>query len=197
MAVVPDCDRRVPATRLLRGAKHESTGELFGARVDYVWLREGAFDATVGYSFFGTYNNDLPSFNMTDHLATLGGSYRTALHTMLLQLTAVRVRHPLPRRRRVRAAPQRDAGRRARGERPASRAGVRPVPGQDFNEEPPRPAQRDIRDANNYMGGFLHLLRFAHDRHFIKAGYQLDYEATEGANFEYLGHDRAKLQATA
>jgi hypothetical protein len=59
---------------------------------------------------------------------------------------------------------------------------------KDFNEEPPRPPQRDIRDANNYMGGFLHLLRFADDRHFIKAGYQLDYEDTEGANFEYLGH---------
>lgn len=74
VVVVPDRDRSVLATRLLRGAAHESTGELFGARVEYVWLRAGAFDATAGYSFFGTYNNDLPSFNVTDHLGTLGSS---------------------------------------------------------------------------------------------------------------------------
>jgi len=189
VAVVPDRDRSVFATRLLRGAKHESTGELFGARVDYVWLREGAFDATVGYSFFGTYNNDLPSFNVTDHLGTLGGSYRTALHTMLLQLTAQYAFDILfldddefVRRHSVTLA-----GALVESARHLTQVYGR-YQRKDFNEEPPRPARRDIRDANNYMGGFLHLLRFAHDRHFIKAGYQLDYEATEGANFEYLGH---------
>jgi len=189
VAVVPDGDRSVPATRLLRGAKHESTGELLGARVDYVWLREGAFDATVGYSFFGTYNNDLPSFNVTDHLGTLGGSYRTALDTMPLQLTAQYAFDILflDDDELVRRHSATLAGALVESARHLTQVYGR-YQRKDFNEEPPRPVQRDIRDANNYMGGFLHLLRFADDRHFLKAGYQLDYEDTEGANFEYLGH---------
>lgn len=189
VAVVPDRDRSVEATRLLRGAKHESTGELFGARIDYTWLREGAFDATVGYSFFGTYNNDLPSFNVTDHLATLGTNYRAALGTMPLQLTSQYAFDILfldddefVRRHSVTLA-----AALVESDRHLTQLYGR-YQRKDFNEEPPRPDRRDIRDASNYMGGFLHLFRFAQDRHFIKAGYQLDYEDAEGANFEYLGH---------
>jgi tetratricopeptide (TPR) repeat protein len=189
VAVVPERDRSVLTTRLLRGAKHESTGELLGARIDHVWLREGAFDATVGYSFFGTYNNELPSFNVTDHLGTLGSSYRTALGAMPLQLSSQYAFDILfldddefVRRHSVTLA-----GAAVESDRHLTQVYGR-YQRKDFNEEPPRPDQRDIRDGNNYMGGFLHLLRFAQDRHFIKAGYQVDYEDTEGANFEYLGH---------
>jgi Tfp pilus assembly protein PilF len=189
VAVVPDRRNSVPATRLLRGANHESTGELFGARIDYVWLREAAFDATVGYSFFGTYNNDLPSFNVTDHLGTLGSSYRTALGVMPLQLTSQYAFDILfldddefVRRHSVTLA-----GALVESGRHLTQIYSR-YQRKDFNEEPPLPDRRDILDANNYMGGFLHLVRFAQDRHFIKAGYQLDYEDADGANFEYLGH---------
>ena len=60
---------------------------------------------------------------------------------------------------------------------------------KDFAETTnPGPARQEIRDANNWMFGFLHLLRFAQDRHFVKAGYQYDYDATDGANYEYIGH---------
>jgi hypothetical protein len=38
------------------------------------------------------------------------------------------------------------------------------------------------------MIGGQHFLRFAEDRHFLKLGYQFDYENTEGANNEYRGH---------
>lgn len=189
VVVVPDRDRSVLATRLLRGAAHESTGELFGARVEYVWLRAGAFDATAGYSFFGTYNNDLPSFNVTDHLGTLGSSYRAALGAMPLQISSQYAFDILfldddefVRRHSVTLA-----ATLVESDRHLTQVYAR-YQRKDFNEEPPRPGRRDIRDANNAMGGFLHLLRFARDRHFIKAGYQLDYEDAEGANFEYLGH---------
>jgi tetratricopeptide (TPR) repeat protein len=189
VAVVPDRDSRVLATRLLRGAEHESSGELLGARVEYVWLRAGAFDATVGYSFFGTYNNDLPSFNVTDHLGTLGSSYRAALGAMPLQISSQYAFDILfldddefVRRHSVTLA-----AALVESERHLTQIYAR-YQRKDFNEEPPRPDRRDIRDANNFMGGFLHLLRFARDQHFVKAGYQLDFEDAEGANFEYLGH---------
>ncbi len=38
------------------------------------------------------------------------------------------------------------------------------------------------------MFGFLHFVRFAQDKHFVKAGYQLDYDNTGGADYEYVGH---------
>jgi hypothetical protein len=31
-------------------------------------------------------------------------------------------------------------------------------------------------------------VRFAKDRHFVKAGYQLDWDQTDGRNYEYVGH---------
>ena len=52
-----------------------------------------------------------------------------------------------------------------------------------------RPISRDeFQDGSNYMIGFLHLFRFAEDRHFIKLGYQCDFEDSEGRNYVYLGH---------
>jgi hypothetical protein len=52
----------------------------------------------------------------------------------------------------------------------------------------PRQVRQEERDANNWMAGFLHFVRFAQDKHFVKAGWQLDYDDTGGANYEYVGH---------
>ncbi|MGH7858745.1 MAG: hypothetical protein ACREQY_15575, partial [Candidatus Binatia bacterium] len=46
----------------------------------------------------------------------------------------------------------------------------------------------DQRDGLNWLAGFFHLVRFAEDRHLLKAGYQWDLEDTDGRNFRYLGH---------
>ncbi|MGH9650819.1 MAG: hypothetical protein ACRD3I_10160, partial [Terriglobales bacterium] len=43
------------------------------------------------------------------------------------------------------------------------------------------------RSGQNYMAGFIHLFRFAQDRHYIKLGYQWDYDDTEGRNYDYVG----------
>src|SRR5256885_1875098 len=52
----------------------------------------------------------------------------------------------------------------------------------------PPPPRQEVRDAHNYMAGSLHLLRFAQDRHFVKVGYQIDWDQTDGRNYEYVGH---------
>src|SRR5204863_15564 len=44
------------------------------------------------------------------------------------------------------------------------------------------------RDGDNYTLGILHLLRFAGDKHLVKAGYQVDWEDAQGRNYRYLGH---------
>jgi hypothetical protein len=64
---------------------------------------------------------------------------------------------------------------------------------KDFSNEVHIPAA-DVRDANNWMVGFLHVLRFSGDRHLLRVGYQFDTENAEGQNFSYLGH-RAILGA--
>jgi hypothetical protein len=38
------------------------------------------------------------------------------------------------------------------------------------------------------MVGFTHVFRFAQDKHYIRVGYQFDYENADGRNFTYAGN---------
>src|SRR6266849_4713655 len=64
VAVIPNVDSSERLVAALRRVKSTSSGELFGLRADYAWLRTDQWEATIGYSFFTTYDNDLPSFNI-------------------------------------------------------------------------------------------------------------------------------------
>jgi hypothetical protein len=46
----------------------------------------------------------------------------------------------------------------------------------------------EFQDGVNYLAGVVHFVRFDRDRHFLKAGYQLDLDDTRGRNYRYLGH---------
>src|SRR5207237_3618077 len=63
----------------IRTHRHESFGELFGARAEYVWWKTDEWQSTLGYSFFTTYNNDIPKFNVIDHMGSLGVSRKVLL----------------------------------------------------------------------------------------------------------------------
>ena len=58
---------------------------------------------------------------------------------------------------------------------------------KDFYSIPQQPLDED-RDARNYMAGFTHVFRFAQDRHFLRLGYQFDYEESDGRNYTYRGN---------
>src|SRR6266545_2978343 len=60
-----------PTAEEVRRRKTHTTGEIGALRLDYTWLRTGPWESTVTYSFFQTYDNDLPSFNVQNHLAAL------------------------------------------------------------------------------------------------------------------------------
>ena len=79
MDVRPNADTREPLVSELRRPRHESFGELFGARAEYVWWKTDEWQSTLGYSFFTTYNNDIPKFNVIDHLGSLGVSRKVQL----------------------------------------------------------------------------------------------------------------------
>ncbi|PYM43035.1 MAG: hypothetical protein DME12_05445 [Candidatus Rokuibacteriota bacterium] len=187
--VVPSPNGREPLVRDLRSPHHTSVGELFGVRADYAWWRTEDWESSIGYAFFTTYNNDLPKFNVLDHL--LNGSLvrKLALGSYPAQV-ALQYSYEwlglegdefLTRNTVVLS------GAVVEGEHHLTQVFAR-YQDKDFAEGAARPPRQEIRDANSYMAGFLHVVRFAEDRHFVKAGYQIDWDLTDGRNYEYVGH---------
>jgi tetratricopeptide (TPR) repeat protein len=192
VAVIPGIDTREPLVRELRGADRDSTGELLGFRAEYSFLRDllkrDDWDGTVGYSFFGTYNNDLPDFNVTNHLLSAGVTYRTAVGTMPVQ-TGLQYAWDvlyLDDDEFIQRNTLTVFGALLESEMHLTQLFAR-YQAKQFNTEPGTD-RNELRDADNYMIGALHLLRFKQDAHFVKLGYQFDYEDTKGDNYRYRGH---------
>ena len=187
--VRPTSNHREPQVAELRVHRHESLGELFAVRADYVWWKAENWESSVGYSFFTTYVNDIPKFNVINHMANLGASRRTSLgpypallgagyafDTLALDGAEFLTRNTLTLSAAI-----------VESERHLTQGFFR-YQDKDFAETSPPPVRQELRDANNWMFGVLHLVRFAQDRHFLKAGYQYDYDDTDGANYAYVGH---------
>jgi tetratricopeptide (TPR) repeat protein len=176
---------REPLVPILRRGRSSSFGELAGLRADYVFFRTDEWDATAGYSFFTTYNNDLTDFNVMDHLGTLGLTYKTAFGTRPAQFgvnyayDALFLGGDLFVQRHTGAA----IGAVSWDDTNLTQFFFR-LQDKDFAEG--FPTEED-RDAKNYMIGFLHLFRFAQDRHLFKLGFQQDWEYADGRHYTYHG----------
>lgn len=189
VAVVPRETTREPLVPVLRHAAHRSPGEHFGVRADYAWWRTPDWEASAGYSFFATYNNDLPKFNIMDHLGSLSLANKTTLGTLPLQ-TGLQYsfdslfldQHEFIRRNTVTLS-----SAIVEGDHQLTQL-VGRYQNKDFKERVPLPTPDERRDADNGMLGALHLFRFEQDRHFLKFGYQWDLEDAEGRNWTYRGH---------
>ena len=186
--VIPNADSGEPLVGLLRQANRDSTGELFGLRADYAWLRTDQWEATVGYSFFATYNNDLPSFNIMSHLGSLGASYRTAVDNMPLLLggqysfDALWLDQQWFLQRHTGSA----YASLVESNRYLTQIFAR-YQHKNFNQLIDTvPAEN--RDGNNWMIGGIQVFRFSEDRHYLKIGYQFDWDDTVGQNYEYTGN---------
>ncbi|HET8579034.1 MAG TPA: tetratricopeptide repeat protein [Methylomirabilota bacterium] len=177
-----------PTAEEVRKRKTHTTGELGALRLDYTWLRTGPWESTVTYSFFQTYDNDLPSFNVRNHLGSMSGTYRGAVAAMpyqvgasytfdLIQLaeTDFLTRHTATAFATLVENAMNLTSLQAR------------LQVKDFAHDSNLPPE-EARDARNWMIGFLHVLRFSNDRHLIRFGYQFDVEDADGRDFSYLGH---------
>jgi tetratricopeptide (TPR) repeat protein len=184
-----DPDRDPLVDLILRDSSQprDSIGEIFGARVDYTWLRTPDWDSTVGYSFFLSYYNDLPNFNIMDHLVSADLVYKTAVAAMPVStgLQYVFDMLFLDEKEFVRRHTVALFGTIAESPRHLTQV-VSRYQNKEFNETSPT-IHEQSRDANNYMVGFAHFLRFAEDRHLLKFGYQFDLEDA-GKDFAYHGH---------
>jgi len=187
--VRPTVNNREPQVAELRTHRHESFGELFGARADYIWWKTDEWQSTIGYSFFTVYDNDVPKFGVISHVGSLGVSHRVSFEELPGLLSAqyawdtlaLKGKEFLTRNTLTVSAAV------VESEMHLTQIFGR-YQNKDFQKETnPRPIRQEDRSADNWMFGFLHFVRFAQDKHFVKAGYQLDYDDTGGADYEYVG----------
>ena len=194
VAVIPNPvgTSKEPLVNALRRTGSSSSGELAGIRADYVFYRDERWDATIGYSFFATYNNDLPSYNVMDHLGSLGVAYKTAFGTMPAQAglnysyDALFLDEDIFVQRHTGSL----IGAIAEDDINLTQVFFR-FQHKNFAQGSPNV---EDRDARNYMFGFLHLFRFQQDKHLLKFGFQQDYENADGRHYTYQGQ---RVQAGA
>ncbi len=177
-----------PTAEEVRKRKSHTTGELGALRLDYTWLRTGPWESTVTYSFFQTYNNDLPSFNVQNHLGSMAGTYRSAVAAMPYQVGAAYT-FDLIKLNEVDFLSRHTATVFATlVENTMNLTSLQArLQVKDFAHDS-NLAPEESRDARNWMVGFTHVLRFANDRHLIRFGYQFDVEDADGRDFSYVGH---------
>ena len=182
-----------PLVAEIRRHKHESTGELFGVNTSYVWWRTPDWESSIGYSFFMTYQNALPSFNVINNLGTASLTYKTALFQLptqaILQYAyddTILGTDQFLQRHTVSLS-----GVVIESTRNFTQGFVRFQAKIFENVSQAELIANDNRTGDNYMAGFLHFIRFAEDRHYIKVGYQFDWDdtgKTNGRNWMYFGN---------
>jgi tetratricopeptide (TPR) repeat protein len=187
VAVVPQPSHD-PTAEAIRRRKHATTGEIAALRLEYAWLRTGPWESTVTYSFFQTYNNRLPDFNVQNHLVAGALSYRAAIGSMPFQVGTQYSWDYL-------SLGNDDFLQRHTatvfGTLVENQSNLTTVlarfQNKDFYASPGQLEDED-RDARNWMVGLTHVFRFAQDKHYIRVGYQFDYENADGRNFTYAGN---------
>jgi tetratricopeptide (TPR) repeat protein len=187
VAVVPQPSHD-PTAEALRRRKTATTGEIAALRLEYAWLRTGPWESTVTYSFFQTYDNRLPDFNVQNHLVAGALSYRAAIGSMPFQVGTQYSWDYL-------SLGNDDFLQRHTatlfGTLVENQGNLTTVLGRFQNKDFYASAGQlldEDRDARNWMVGLTHVFRFAQDKHYIRVGYQFDYEKADGRNFSYAGN---------
>jgi tetratricopeptide (TPR) repeat protein len=184
----PDQKEGDPVVAALRHGTQRTTGELFSLGLEYDWLRTADWFGTAAFSFLGTHNNAVPSLDIQDYTGSLRGGRSFTVGSVILQAGASYVydylvldndefvqRHAISTYLAVAETARHLTVGQARVEF-KEYSEIRPLPSVEF------------QDAVNYLIGVVHFVRFDGGRHFVKAGYQFDYDDTRGGNYEYQGH---------
>jgi tetratricopeptide (TPR) repeat protein len=187
--VVPNASSDLVAQVLRQDqAQRGSPGELGSLNLGYTWLKALDWEGTAAYRFLQTYNNQLPDFNIQDHTPTVGLVYRGRLlqapYFAGLQLTYDFI--TLGGDKFVQRGIMTPYFSLSETPRNLTTFEGR-LQVADFFDEGNIPPQ-EVRDGIYYLIGAVHFVLFDEGRHFIKAGYKFDYDATEGTNWEYAGH---------
>ena len=187
VAVIPQPSHD-PTAESIRRRKTATTGEIAALRLEYAWLRTGPWESTVTYSFFQTYNNRLPDFNVQNHLVAGALSYRAAIGAMPFQVGTQYSWDYL-------SLGNDDFLQRHTatifGTLVENQGNLTTVLARFQNKDFYATAgqlEDEDRDARNWMVGLTHVFRFAQDKHYVRVGYQFDYEKADGRNYAYAGN---------
>lgn len=185
VAVIPDSSGEL-VTQVAREAKHRSSGELGYVRFEYTPLRTVDWEGVVAASVLGTYENNLPNYNILNPSIMGSLSYKDtlwgkqAIYNLTYLYDYLVLDDPYLTRHTV-APGMTLVWNSSHITQPVLRYQFKSYMNQHLV------TSADNRDANNYMGGFMHFWQFE-GGHYLKAGYQLDYEAAVGMNWKYLGN---------
>ncbi len=186
VAVVPGSSGDIIAEAAAE-APHRSPGELGYVRFEYTPLRMPDWEASIATSLLQTVNNDVSGFNTTDVTGWAALAYKTKIgntptvagFSFTYDYFALSGSKYL---NQYTATPFMTLIWDATN---LTQAQLR-FQGQDFmNQNLVTPA--DNRDGIDYMAGVIHFFRFQGDQHFIKLGYQIDWDKTKGTNWTYFG----------
>ncbi len=179
-----------PLAQSLRSRKANNPGELAAVHLEYSWLRNGPWEATAGYTFFQTINNDISAFNVQNHLGSVSAFYRGLFAAMPFQVGVQYSYDILDLRNRRFLDRQTGTVFTTLVENAGNLTTVQGrVQIKDFsNTFLITGIPDENRDANNWMAGVTHIFRFAADKHLIRIGYQYDTDDAQGPNWAYWGH---------
>lgn len=191
--VVPNASSDIVGQTIRREQdRRKSEGELGSLNLSYTWLRTLDWEGIVSHRFLQTYNNHLPKFNTQSHTPTIGITNRGSVPTLFGELpyfAGAQVTYDF-----ITLGNSRFTQRWIINpyltlvENPWNLTTLlyRFQWKDFFNDR--KVTRREIRDAKNYMIGFLHFLLFEEGRHYVKLGYQYDAELAEGENWAYWGN---------
>ena len=175
-----------PVAALSRENKHRSTGEMGYLRFEYTPLRTLDWEGVVAASVLGTYENNLPIYNVLSPSLMGSLSYKDtlwgkqAIYNLAYLYDYMLLDDPYMTRHTI-APGMTLVWNSSHITQPVLRYQFKSFLNQHLQ------TTADNRDANNYMGGFLHFWQFE-GGHYLKGGYQLDYEAAVGTNWKYVGN---------
>ena len=172
--------------------RKRSEGQLTSTNLSYKWLKTPDWEGDVSYRFLQTYNDHLARFNTQSHTPTVGINTRGSMPSAfgdLAYIVGLQTTYDfilLGNRRfteRWIANPYLTVV-----EDPNNLTTMQfRVQAKNFFRDRDF-ANREVRDAVNYMVGPLHYFLFEEGKHYVKLGYQYDTDKAEGENWIYWGN---------
>ena len=172
--------------------RKRSEGQLTSTNLSYKWLKTPDWEGDASYRFLQTYNDHLADLNTQSHTPTIGINTRGTMPSAfgdLAYIVGLQTTYDfilLGNRRfteRWIANPYLTVV-----EDPNNLTTLQfRVQAKNFFRDRDF-ANREVRDAVNYMVGPLHYLLFEEGQHYIKLGYQYDTDKAEGENWIYRGN---------
>lgn len=207
--VIPNVSSDIVGQAIRAGQqRRKSEGEIASLDLSYTWLKtppshpNGEWEGTISHRFFQAYNNHLPKFNAQSHTPTISVVNRGSVPTRWgdlpyfagLQYTYDFITLANSRFvQRFIVNPYFTLVEKSFKVPLGSGIKVDNITNLQFRFQQKdffndsEVVRREQRDAQNYMIGPTHFFLFEGGRHYLKIGYQYDYENAEGQNWTYWG----------